>query len=99
MLTGMMAVTFGVRYGAWLMAGRVQMRDEVVRALRFVPVAVLTAIVVPYVLIRDGALSVGFDNAYLVASLVAIVVSMVSKNLLLTIAVGLAAFFGWGALF
>ncbi|MEL6149567.1 MAG: AzlD domain-containing protein, partial [Chloroflexota bacterium] len=48
LVLGMTAVTFGVRYPSLALVGRMQLPDSVIRALRYVPVAVLTAIIVPY---------------------------------------------------
>jgi branched-subunit amino acid transport protein len=97
LIFGMFAVTFGVRYGSLALVGRMQLSDEVVRALRYVPVAVLTAITVPYALYRDTGLEVGYTNPYLVAGVLAVAVSYWSRNLLLTIVLGLAAFFVYRA--
>lgn len=59
------------------------------------PPAVLTAIVVPEVLLSDGALHVSYMNARLVGAIAAIVVSRLTQNLLLTIVLGMATFFIW----
>ncbi len=99
LILGMMAVTFGVRYVPLLIVGRVTLPDEVIRALRFVPVAVLTAIVVPAMLMPQGNLELQLTNAYLVAGIVALVVSWRTKNLLLTIVVGMGFFLLWRAAF
>ncbi len=98
LIVGMMAVTFGVRYPSLALVGRLQLPESAVRALRFVPVAVLTAITVPYMLYRDDGFALGLDNRYLVAGVVAILISWYTKNLLLTIALGLVFFFVYGAL-
>lgn len=97
LILGMFAVTFGVRYGSLALVGRLTLSDNVVRALRYVPVAVLTAITVPYALFREGVLVASYTNPYLVAGVVAVAVSYWSRNLLLTIVVGLAAFFAYRA--
>jgi branched-subunit amino acid transport protein len=59
------------------------------RALRFVPVAALTAIIVPDLVIRGGAVDVSLTNLRLIAGIVAIVVAWRTKNTLLTIVVGM----------
>lgn len=93
LVVGMMVVTFGVRYPSLALVGRLQLPESVVRALRYVPVAVLTAITVPYMLFRDGAVALDLDNSYLVAGIFAIVLAAYRKNLLLTIGAGLVFFF------
>ena len=70
----------------------------VVRALRYVPVAVLTAIVMPELLFRQGRLVIGPQNAQLVAGIATALIAWRSKNLLLTIALGMAIFLTWRAL-
>jgi len=100
LIAGMAAVTFAVRYPVLALLGKIELPPLVLRALRFVPPAVLTAIIVPAVLIPDGDhLNVGLANPYLAASIIAALVSWRSKSLLLTILVGMAAFFAWKFLF
>ena len=71
---------------------RVDMPPRVARALRFVPAAMLTAIVVPAVVFTAPAtLSLSFANPKLVAALIALVVAWRTKNASITIVVGMAA--------
>jgi branched-subunit amino acid transport protein len=95
LIAGMVAVTFGVRYIPLVMAGRLRLPRIVETALRYVPVAVLTAITVPAVLMPKGALQVGLGNPYLFGSLAAILVAWLTKRLLPTIAGGMAVFLFW----
>lgn len=98
LILGMMLVTFGVRYSTLAIVGRLQLPPLMIRALNYVPVAVLTAIIVPEVLMPGGAIDIGIDNAYLVAGLLAVIVSWRTKNLLATIVIGMAAFLLWRAI-
>jgi branched-subunit amino acid transport protein len=59
------------------------------RALRFVPAAVLPALVMPALLYQDNTLDFSLGNARLLAGLVAIVVARLSRNALLTLASGM----------
>lgn len=61
------------------------------QALRFVPPAVLAAIVVPGLLMASGTIEVSWGNARLVAGLVAIAVTMRWRHPLAPIAIGLPA--------
>lgn len=99
LILGMMLVTFAARYPVMVIVGRIQLPDRVFRALRFVPVAVLTAIIVPELFMRDNQLSITLGNAYLVGGIVAVVVSWKFRNLLLTIVIGMTTFFLWRAIF
>lgn len=96
LLAGMVLVTFAIRYSMFLVAGRVEFPAPFVNALRYVPPAVLTAIIVPAVLIPTGeGLQLSYSNAYLIGALIAFGVSWFSQNLLLTIVLGMLAFWGW----
>lgn len=61
------------------------------RALSFVPPAVMTAIVFPELLIRDGHLAVNLDNHRLIAGAIAILVAWRFKKIMPTIVAGMAA--------
>lgn len=95
LIAGMMLVTFGVRYSTLAIIGRLQLPDWIVRSLRYVPVAVLTAISVPEVLMPQGVIHVSLNNAYFVAGVASTAVAWRTKNLLLTILVGMLLFFLW----
>ena len=58
-------------------------------ALGFVPIAVLTAIVVPAVLIGEDHSIMLLDNARLPAAIIAIIVALVSQSVVMTISAGL----------
>lgn len=60
------------------------------RALRFVPAAVLAALVLPAVVLVDGALAPSVGNQRLVAAAVAAAVAWRTENILATIAIGMA---------
>jgi branched chain amino acid efflux pump len=62
------------------------------RALHFVPVAVLTAIIVPELIMHSGRLELSLLNPRLVAGLVALVVAWRWKNIVLTILSGMVIF-------
>jgi len=79
------------------LAGRVEFPARLVSALRYVPPAVLTAIIVPSVLIPPPGdqIVLSYTNTYLVGALAACGVGWFSKNLLLTIVLGMTAFLTW----
>ena len=100
LILGMFAVTFGVRYPVLAFASRVSLPDIITRGLKFVPAAVLSAIIVPAILMPDGsAIQFSFSNSYLVAGIAAMVFSARTKNLLLTILFGMLFFLGHRLLF
>lgn len=97
-IAGMALVTFAVRYPVLALVGKLTLPPRVLMALRFVPPAVLSAIVVPEVVMRSGQVSLAPDNARLVAGVVAVLVAWRTRNLLLTIVLGMLALWAWGAL-
>src|SRR5512137_2026312 len=90
-IIGMGIVTFVIRLVPIVLLGRIEIPLVVQQALRFVPPAVLTAIVVPELLYRNGQIDVSLANLRLLGGLIAIVVAWRTKNALLTIGVGMIA--------
>ncbi|MEP6657164.1 MAG: AzlD domain-containing protein [Betaproteobacteria bacterium] len=71
---------------------RVEMPPSVARALRFVPAAMLTAIVVPAVVfVAPATLAFSYTNPKLVAALIAAIVAWRTKSATATMAVGMIA--------
>lgn len=96
LVAGMAIVTFLVRYPVLALVGRISLPQRVFEALRFVPPAVLAAIIVPDVVYTDGAVVLGPQNVRLVAALLTALVAWRTKNLLLTIVLGMLALWGYG---
>ncbi len=94
-IVGMALVTLAVRYPPLVLAGRLTLPPGLLRALNYVPPVVLTAIIVPAVVFQHDQLEISPSNSALVAALVAIVVAWRSRNLLLTIVLGMTAFLAW----
>ena len=95
MIAGMALVTFLIRYPTMVLVGKIPLPDRVFRALRYVPPAVLAAIIVPALFMPDGeSISFSLGNSYLVAGILAALIAWRSKNLLLTIVLGMAIFLG-----
>jgi len=92
LIIGMMLVTFGVRYPILSLSGRVDLPRWLQTALGFVPVAVLSALSAPILLMPESQLYLSLDNEYLMAGMFSIVVAAISKNLLLTISSGMVLF-------
>jgi branched-subunit amino acid transport protein len=95
-ILGMAAVTLFIKAAIFMLGGRVAFPRWLQEALSFVPVTVLTAIVVPMVLAPHGeGMELDWHNPQLVASVVAILICAATRRQLLTIAVALGVFFGW----
>jgi branched-subunit amino acid transport protein len=84
-------LTFGMRFSFVYLLGRFEVPETMRRVLRFVPPAVLSAIVVPDLLIRSGQPDLSLGNFRLLAGVVAILVAWRTKNTLLTILAGIVS--------
>jgi branched-subunit amino acid transport protein len=96
-ILAMAVLTFYQRASFLLLPERVQLPPLLVRALRYVPAAVLTAIWAPELLLQKGVLSLALDNERLLAGAVAIAVAWRYRVTFGTIVAGLAALhlFDW----
>ena len=92
-------VTYATRLSFILLLDRIKVPDWFRRGLRFVPVAVLSAIILPELTSPAGSLSLTWRNPQLAAGAVAILVAWRTKNMLLTILAGMAALFIFKAVF
>lgn len=96
MILGMAAVTVAIKATIFVLGGRVAFPPWLQQALGFVPVTVLTAIIVPMVLAPHGeGLELSWRNPQLVAAIVAVIVCAATGRQLLTITIALMVFFGW----
>jgi len=84
-------ITFGMRYSFVYLLGRYEIPQTMRRALHYVPPAVLSAIVFPELLLRDGNIDLSLCNSRLFAGVIAVAIAAWTKNSLLTIIVGMAA--------
>ena len=84
-------LTFATRLSFILIFGRRKVPPRVRQSLRFVPPAVLTALIFPELLLPGGTLDISFGNERLVAGILAAVVAWYSKNVVATIVVGMSA--------
>lgn len=84
-------LTFGIRLSFILILDRWTPPPIVERALRFVPVAVLSAIIAPELILPGGSLDISLGNERLLAGLVATVVAWYTKNIVWTILAGMGA--------
>jgi branched-subunit amino acid transport protein len=93
MILGMALINLAIRWPVYLFANHFRFPPLIERALAFVPVAVLTAIIVPTVLYPDDkTLDISWHNPSLLAAIIAAVVGRVTKNLFATIGIGMAAY-------
>jgi branched-subunit amino acid transport protein len=90
-ILGMGVVTFGIRLSFIAVLGKYEVPPLVMRGLNYVPSAVLSAIILPELLRPNNVFNLSLGNLRLLAGALAALVAWKSKNVLLTIAVGMAA--------
>ena len=86
-LTGL--ATYATRLSFIQAYGRMRIPAWVARSLRFVPPAVLTAIIFPELLMQNGGLNISIGNFRLLAGVVAALVAWRTKNVMLTVLAGM----------
>jgi branched-subunit amino acid transport protein len=92
LILGMFIITFGIRFVMFAFAGKLSFPNWLAKSLKFVPPAVLTAIIIPAVIMPSGVIDISLSNNYLIAALFAFVIALVTKNLLKTIGLGMMFF-------
>ena len=91
--------TFTLRFLFIYLFGKIEMPDWLRRALRFVPAAALAALVFPALTHPTGHLDLTLQNFRLLAGLGGALVAWRTRNVLLTILVGMALLWTLEALF
>lgn len=94
-LLGMVVVTYGIRLSFLVFGHGLAFPAWLERALRYVPAAVLSALIAPMALAPQGAVDLSLHNAYLPGTAVSIVVALVSRSTLVAILSGFVCFGMW----
>jgi branched-subunit amino acid transport protein len=90
-IIGLLAVATALTRSAfWLVGHHISIPKRVQEALRYAPACALAAIIVPDLLLIDGAVSLG--NYKLIAGVGALVFYLFKRDMLLTILFGMAIF-------
>ena len=98
-IIGMGVITFLIRLSFILLSDRLSVPDVVQRGLRYVPVAVLAAIIAPAMFQPDGVIDFSINNVYLFAGLLAIMVAWRTQNVIWTVVMGMIALWTFQYLF
>lgn len=88
-ILGMALVTYLPRVlPVWLLASR-PLPQPVIIWLRYVPAAVLSAMLFPSLLIQEGQLNISLDNLYLLAAIPTLLVAWKTRSLFGAVVVGM----------
>ena len=88
-IIGMGLITYAIRLVPIWLLERTTISAGWRQALRFVPAAVLSAIILPELLMPGGSFDLSLGNARLLAGLAAILVAWRTQNILWTLVVGM----------
>ena len=83
-------ITFALRLSFIALLGRIELPIMLSRALRFVPAAVFTAVVVPLLFYVNGAVEVSLGNERLLAGLAAVLIAWRTRSVPLILFGGMA---------
>ncbi|GCE31884.1 branched-chain amino acid ABC transporter [Dictyobacter alpinus] len=83
--------TFATRLSFIGSSGKLRLAPFLQQALRFVPVAALSALILPDLFLKQGHLALSLNNARLCAGIIAIIIAWRTKNVLLTVGIGMAS--------
>jgi branched-subunit amino acid transport protein len=88
-IASMACITFLTRFLVMALLGNARISKSMADVMRFIPIAVLTTLIVPSLLAPKGYVDFSLTNEYLVAGIVATIVTYRTKLPILTIVVGI----------
>ncbi|MBP1765508.1 MAG: putative rane protein [Firmicutes bacterium] len=89
LIAGMALVTFATRFSCLALFRQTGMPDWLERWLKHIPAAILTALIVPALVLPKGQIDISLQNHYLLAGLVAALVAYKSRNIVVTLVLGM----------
>lgn len=89
------ALTFAARFIMLSPLAPKHIPDAAARVLRFVPVAVLSAIIAPSVFLSDGV-AVAIWDAQVIAAVFAALIALLTRSVLITLIAGMAMLWAVG---
>ena len=89
-IIGMAFVTYLTRIGALALFRFTGVPTWLNRWLKYVPVAILTSLIVPSLLLPKGYLNISLNNHYLIAGIAAAFVAYKSRNIIATLGLGMS---------
>ena len=85
-------ITFLTRFSMIALLKKEMFNDRIREVLSFVPSAIFPAIIFPAIFLDNSGLLQFENNPKILASIIAVFVGMLSKNIIATIIAGLAAY-------
>jgi branched-subunit amino acid transport protein len=91
-------LTYLIRVVFILLYGKMKIPEQVQQGLRYIPAAVFAGIVFPEIFTSNQALNISLENGRMIAGLAACLVAWKTKNVILTVVVGMAILIGMNML-
>lgn len=91
LILSLAAATYSTRVGSFLILRYTGIPEWLRTASRYIPVGVLSALVVPALIAPEGTIDLSFANHYLIAGIAAASALRWKRNMLLALATGFAA--------
>jgi branched-subunit amino acid transport protein len=91
-IIGLTAVTVGTRSFFLVLGDRIPLPERVQHALRYAPACALVALIAPEVLLSKGELVGSLTDPRLLSAVAAVACMLVTRSMVVTMAVGMAAF-------
>ena len=85
-------ITFLTRFSMIALLKKEMFNDRIREVLSFVPSAIFPAIIFPAIFLDNSGLLQFENNPKILASIIAVLIGMLSKNIIATIVAGLAAY-------
>jgi len=86
---GMFVVTYLPRVLPLTILSRVKLPKFVVDVLAYIPIAILGALLVPTLLLVNGAVDISLDNHLLIAAIITGIISVFTKKLFVIVLAGI----------
>tara|TARA_B100000686_G_scaffold344194_1_gene426377 strand:+ start:1374 stop:1697 length:324 start_codon:yes stop_codon:yes gene_type:complete len=87
-ILGMGLVTYFLKAFPIILFSSPKISNEFLSSLQFVPVAVLASLITQFIFFQESKIDFSFENVFLLASVPTFIISLISKNLFLTIFFG-----------
>lgn len=88
-IAGMALVTFATRFSCVALLQQTGMPLWLERWLKHIPTAILTALILPALVLPDGRLDLSWHNHYLLAGFAAALAAYKSRNIVATLVLGM----------
>jgi branched-subunit amino acid transport protein len=91
-IVGLTAITVATRSAFLVLGDRFELPERLQHALRYAPACALVALIAPELALAHGSLALSFANPKLVAGIAAGAVMVVTRSMIVAMAVGMLAF-------